>query len=76
MTDLPSYTGPRVKLVLGEFPILRVVDNGFGIKQFSIQIQGVRLVLDAPHEVDVREGDLLSLYTEVALALPSQPQKQ
>ena len=76
MTDLPPYSGPRFKLILGKFPIVRVEAPILGIKQFAIQMQGVRIVIDAPHDADVREGDLLSLYTEVALAISSKPSKQ
>lgn len=72
MTDLPGYSGPRLKLVLGKFPVLRVIDKGFGVKQFSILISNVTVVIDAPHDADVREGDLLSLYTEVAIAIPKR----
>lgn len=72
MPDLPPYTGSRFKLILGKYPVVRVEAPILGIKQFALQLQGVRVVIDAPHDADVREGDLLSLYTEVALALPQK----
>jgi len=73
MTSLPPYTGPRFKLVLGKYPVLRVREPVLGIKQFSIRINEITLIIDAPHDADVREGDLLSLYTEVAIAIPQKP---
>lgn len=75
MTDLPPYHGPRIKLALGKFPVLRVVDLG-GPKQFSLKVNEVTIVITAPSSADVREGDLLELYTEVALAIPSSTPKQ
>lgn len=75
-TSLKPYVGPRFKLILGKFPVVRVHEPVLGIKQFAIQMQGVRVVIDAPHDVDVREGDLLSLYTEVPLGLPKKENGQ
>ena len=74
MSDLPTYTGPRFKLELGKFPVLRVIEKAFGTKQFSLRVDNTTIIITAPNSADVREGDLLSLYTEVALAIPSQPQ--
>lgn len=77
MTDLPRYYGPRFKLELGKFPIQRIIDKGFGVKEFSIRVNQVTLAITCPRDADLREGDLLSLYTEVALnAKPSEPPKQ
>ena len=75
MTDLPTYTGPRLKLILGKYPIIRVEAPILGIKQFAIRVNEITIVIDAPHDADVREGDLISLYTEVPLAIPRQPQR-
>jgi len=72
MTDLPSYSGPRFKLILGKYPIVRVEAPILGIKQFAVQMQGIRIVIDAPHDADVREGDMISLYTEVPLVIPKR----
>jgi hypothetical protein len=54
----------RHKLILGKFPVLAVQrsTNGF---RFSLQLPGVKLILEVPPSADVREGDLLTLYTEV-----------
>lgn len=76
MTDRSPYLGPRTKLLLGKYPVLRVIDRGFGIKQFSLRINDVTLVVPAPSSVDVHEGDLLSLYTEVPIAIPQSTPKQ
>lgn len=68
----PPYRGPRFKLELGKFPVLRVVDRGFGEKQFALRVNEVSIVITAPHDADVHEGDLLTLYTEVAVAVPKR----
>jgi len=67
MTDLPTYSGPRFKLILGKFRIEQVRKMPWGAMQFLIRINQVSLEIDAPHDADVREGDLISLYTEVPL---------
>ena len=43
----PPYHGPRIKLVLGKFPVTRVIDPGFGIKRFSIRL--TPFVIAQPH---------------------------
>jgi hypothetical protein len=51
----------------------RVVDRGPG--HFKIAIGGsttITITMPMDH-YDIRDGDLLSLYTEVLLAQPSQP---
>lgn len=70
MTNIPKYTGPRFKLELGKYPVLRIVDRGFGVKEFAIRIDNTTLVITSPRDADIREGDLLSLYTEVAINVP------
>ena len=76
MTNLPKYHGPRFKLELGKYPVLRVIDHGFGVKEFSLRVDNTTIVITAPRDADVREGDLLSLYTEVAFAIPQPTPKQ
>lgn len=76
MPDLPKYHGPRFKLELGRYPVLRVNKREFGIQEFSISLGGVTIVIAAPKDADIHEGDLLSLYTEVAIAIPSTTPKQ
>jgi hypothetical protein len=72
VVDLPSYLGPRLKLVLGKYPIVRVEAPILGIKQFAIRVNEITIVINATHDADVREGDLISLYTEVPLAISKQ----
>ena len=76
MSELPAYTGPRLKLVLGKYRVLRVKRRPLGAQQFSIQLGSNLAVIDAPHNADVREGDLLALYTEVAIAVPKKETAQ
>jgi hypothetical protein len=69
----PSKDALRHKLILGKFPVTKIERSAFGFK-FVLQLPGIKLVLDVPITADVREGDLLTLYTEVlvhAQALPN-----
>lgn len=68
--DLPAYHGPRFKLALGKYPVIRVIKLPFGPQQFQLQLPGGTVIIDAPRGADIREGDLLTLYTEVAIANP------
>lgn len=65
---------PRLKLVLGKFPVARVIKTPWGFA-FSLTLPGIKekLVISVPDHADVREGDLLTLYTEVLTNAPSQP---
>jgi hypothetical protein len=54
----------RHKLVLGRFPVVGVKRSPTGFK-FALQLPGIKLVLEVPPSADVREGDVLTLYTEV-----------
>jgi hypothetical protein len=55
----------RLKLVLGKYPVVRIQKSPTGLF-FALQLQNdVKLVCEVPATVDVREGDLLTLYTEV-----------
>jgi len=54
----------RHKLVLGKFPVTGVERTAVGFK-FALQLPGIKLVLEVPPSSDVREGDVLTLYTEV-----------
>jgi hypothetical protein len=66
----------RYKLVLGKFAVGRVIDRGASL-EFSIELPGLgRLICTGP-KADVKEGDLLTLYTEIfANAQPSPTPKQ
>ena len=54
----------RHKLVLGKFPVTGVKRTYDGF-EFALQLPGLKLVLHVPPSSDVREGDILTLYTEV-----------
>lgn len=73
--SLPQYHGPRFKLALGKYRVLRVQRNPFGMQQFSLDLNGRTIVINAPRDADIHEGDLLTLYTEVAIAVPSPAPK-
>jgi hypothetical protein len=54
----------RYKLILGKFAVGRVVEKGQSL-EFSIELPGLgRLICTGP-KADVKEGDLLTLYTEI-----------
>jgi len=63
----------RVVLPLGK---ARVVDRG--AMHFKLSIGGsTTITITMPMDAyDIRDGDLLTLYTEVLLAKPSQPPVQ
>jgi hypothetical protein len=55
----------RLKLIIGKFPIKRVVPSAMGF-DFYLDLPGLGLLaFPVPRSADVREGDLLSIYTEV-----------
>lgn len=62
----------RYKLVLAKLPVTKVEKVPTGYRFALDMLNGVKLVVDAPMHADIREGDLLTLYTEVlAHAQPS-----
>ncbi len=73
MSEPPSYRGQRIQLILGKYPVTRVIKTPAGF-DFRLKLAGdFYFIVSAPGYVDVREGDLLTLYAEVAYAKPSQP---
>jgi hypothetical protein len=54
----------RYKLVLGKYPVTRVDRTAFEVS-FILNLQGAQIKIDVPPNTDVREGDILTLYTEV-----------
>ena len=55
----------RLKLVLGKFLCTRV-QKSLGQIKFAVELPGLgHIVVNVPKNADVREGDLLTLYTEV-----------
>lgn len=70
MPSPAPYIGPRYQLALGKFRVLQVRKH-FDRIEFSINLNETLLTIPAPPNADIREGDLLTLYTEVPLAKPS-----
>lgn len=64
----------RYKLPLCKVRVDRVQPTPLGF-QFSLALPGIerKLLVSAPPHADVREGDLLTLYTEVLTNAPPQP---
>lgn len=63
----------RYQLILGKFPIVKIEKDQLGNVQASIRIsKDTFMIIGPPPNSDVREGDLLTLYTEVLVnAKPS-----
>jgi hypothetical protein len=55
----------RYKLMLGKFPVREVRKSPTGFVFLLDMLQGVKLAVEVPAHADVREGDWLTLYTEV-----------
>ena len=67
-----QMTQVRYKLIIGKFPVTRVGPIE-GVFKIAIALPGATLIFTAPKTADVREGDLLTMYTEVlADVKPSQ----
>lgn len=57
----------RFRLILGKFPVVRQTSNSFTLK-----IGGTtEMTILKPDHVDIRDGDMMMLYTE-ALVKPPQ----
>lgn len=56
----------RFRLVLGKFPVVHVDDLSFQLKLGGT----TEMVVAKPPHADVRDGDMLSLYTEVLIKPP------
>lgn len=54
----------RYKILLGKFAVTRVIEKGSNL-EFSIHLPGLGHLICTGPKADVREGDLLSLYTEI-----------
>lgn len=71
-----SAQQPRYKLILGKFRVTRVQRTVTGL-EFTIELPGLGNFVCAGPMADVREGDLLTLYTEIlANAHPLSTPKQ
>lgn len=60
----PAETALRYKLVLGKFLVSRVIQKG-AMLEFSIDLPGLGKLICTGPLADVKEGDLLTLYTEI-----------
>jgi len=57
-------TQPRYQLILGKFRVTRVIDKG-SLLEFNIELPGLGQLICTGPKADVKEGDLLTLYTEI-----------
>lgn len=59
-------TDPRLryKLILGKFAVTRVIEKGSSL-EFAIDLPGLGKLICTGPKADVKEGDLLTLYTEI-----------
>ena len=68
----PSSGTLRLRLVLGKFRVLERT-----ALEMKVALGGsTTMTVTLPEYADVRAGDLLTLYTEVLYAQPSQPSVQ
>ncbi len=66
----------RYKIILGKFQVTRVIEKR-GLLEFSIELPGLGQLICTGPKADVREGDLLTLYTEILSHAKSvEPSKQ
>jgi hypothetical protein len=64
-------TQVRLKLVLGKFRVTKVDKTPLGYK-FAIHFPGLgHMICEIPGPADVREDDVLTLYTEILGAPPT-----
>ena len=57
----------RLKLVLGKY-VAKKVTRQFGGLQFWLDLGGPQMRINSNIDADIREGDLLTIYTEVLSA--------
>ncbi len=72
----PAESTLRLRLVLGKFRIKSVSQGVLGTKAVVDFTNSVTMTIDIPVAADVRENDLITLYTEVPYAKPSEAPKQ
>lgn len=68
----------RYRLILGKFQVVKIDKDQLGNIQVAIKInKDSFIIFGPPPNTDVREGDILTLYTEVLVnAKPSEPSIQ
>lgn len=54
----------RLQCILGKFPVVKVTDSYFVLKLGGT----TEMTVTRPPRSDIRDGDFLTLYTEVLLA--------
>lgn len=59
----------RLQLILGKFPVVRQTPSSFVLKLGGT----TEMTIDRPPHADIRDGDLLTLYTEVPFRNPQGP---
>ena len=57
-------TSIRYKLILGKFAVTRIIERGAAL-EFHIHLPGLGYLMCTGPKADVKEGDLLTLYTEI-----------
>ena len=68
----PSKSTLRARLILGKFRVLERTETSM-----KVALGGsTTMTVSVEPFMDVRDGDLLTLYTEVLLAQLSEPSKQ
>jgi hypothetical protein len=55
---------PRYQIILGKFRVTRVIDRG-ALLEFNIELPGLGQLICSGPKADVKEGDMLTLYTEI-----------
>lgn len=66
-------SGTRLRLILGKFRVCQIKDVA-ELRYITLEMgNSVYTTLNAPLSADCREGDLLTLYTEVLYAKPIEP---
>ena len=63
----------RYKLELGKLRVIKVEPIPGGFRFALDMLNGVNLLCDVPTHADVKEGDLLTLYTEILANAQPQP---
>ena len=68
----PTQEPLRYRIILGKFQV-KAVDKGLGGCRMTVALpNSVSLIADMPVNADVHVGDLITLYTEVLRAEPSE----
>jgi hypothetical protein len=55
---------PRYQVILGKFRVTQVHERIYGL-EFNIELPGLGQLICTGPKADVKEGDMLTLYTEI-----------